>query len=326
MSSVVVDGRAPAADRAGGTHASTSRTHELADVIDPIAVQVGPFQLHWYGIIIACAVLIAAVLGSRVASWLGENPEDGWAMLLWVVVAAVIGARIYHVIHEWESTYSQNLALIPQVWRGGIGIPGGIVGGALAIWLWTRAKGVSTPRWLDIFAPALLLGQAIGRLGNFVNQELYGPPTTLPWGIPIDAAHRVAPWDDVGVYPVDTTVFHPLFAYEGLLNLLGMVVLLVVIRRFGPHLFTGDIALMYIMWYGAVRTGLETFRTDNWVIGGLPTAMWLGIIGFVLAGAWLIIRHRRGIGAPLMRPPTGPSADETDAAAERRAGTEASPG
>jgi phosphatidylglycerol---prolipoprotein diacylglyceryl transferase len=295
-------------------------------VIDPIAVQIGPFQLHWYGIIIATAVLVAAMLGSRVAARLGENPEDGWSMLLWVVVAAVIGARIYHVIHEWDSTYSQNLALIPQVWRGGIGIPGAVVGGALAIWLWTRVHGKNTARWLDIFAPALLLGQAIGRLGNFVNQELYGPPTTLPWGIPIDRDHRVPPWDNVAAYPVDSTFFHPLFAYEGLLNLIGMAVLLVVIRRFGPRLFTGDVALMYVMWYGAVRSALEPFRTDNWVIFGVPTAMLLGIVGFVLAAGWLIIRHRRGLGSPLIRPPAGAEATETDPPAERTPSTEASPG
>jgi phosphatidylglycerol---prolipoprotein diacylglyceryl transferase len=295
-------------------------------VIDPIAVQIGPLQLHWYGIIIASAVLIAALLGSRVAQWLGENPEDGWSMLLWVVVAAVIGARIYHVIHEWDSTYSQDLALIPQVWRGGIGIPGAVAGGALAIWIWTRVRGLNTARWLDIFAPALLLGQAIGRLGNFVNQELYGPPTTLPWGIPIDATHRIPPWDDLAAFPVETTRFVPLFAYEAILNLIGMAVLLFVIRRFGPRLFTGDIALLYIMWYGAVRSGLETFRTNNWVIGGIPTAMWIGIIGFVLAAAWLVIRHRRSIGSPLIRPPSEAADQETDAAAEARPSTEASPG
>ena len=293
-------------------------------MIDPIAVQIGPLQLHWYGIIIASAVLVAALLGSRVATWVGENPEDGWSMLLWVVVLAVIGARIYHVVHEWESTYADNLALIPQVWRGGIGIPGAIAGGALAIFLWTRTRGQNTARWLDIFAPALLLGQAIGRLGNFVNQELYGPPTTLPWGIPIDAAHRVPPWDNLASYPVDATRFHPLFAYEALLNLLGMVVLLLVIRRFGPRLFAGDIALLYIMWYGAVRSGLETYRTDNWVIAGVPTAIWLGVIAFVLSAAWLVIRHRRGWGSPLVRPPT-PS-DDVEPAARDAPATEASTG
>jgi phosphatidylglycerol:prolipoprotein diacylglycerol transferase len=279
-------------------------------VIDPIAFEIGPLQLHWYGIIIASAVLIAAVLGTRVAGWLGENPEDGWSMLLMVVILAVIGARIYHVIHLWEH-YSANPIEIPQIWNGGIGIPGAVAGGALGILLYTRSKGLNTARWLDAGAPALLLGQVIGRLGNFVNQELYGPPTSvcgtdgippcLPFGIPIDAEHRVAPWDAVS-YPVETTSFVPLFAYEMALNLVGMLVILWVIRRFAPRLFAGDAALLYIMWYGGVRTLLEPYRTGNWTILGVPTAMWVGIIGFVLALVWLVYRHRRGWGSPMVRP------------------------
>lgn len=279
-------------------------------MIDPVAFELGPLQLHWYGIIIASAVLIAALLGSRVAAWLGENPEDGWSMLLPVVIFAIVGARIYHVVHLWEH-YSANPLEIPQIWNGGIGIPGAVAGGALAIFLFTRSKGLNTARWLDVFAPALLLGQAIGRLGNFVNQELFGPPVSLcgtegippclPFGVQIDAAHRVGtPWD-VATYPVQTTQFVPLFAYEAILNLVGMVVLLYVIRRFGHRLFAGDVALMYIMWYGAVRTLLEPYRINNWVILGVPTAMWVGIIGFVLAAAWLVVRHRRGGGSPLIR-------------------------
>ena len=255
-------------------------------MIDPVALEIGPFQLHWYGIIIAAAVLIAGLLGARVATWLGENPDDGWSMLLPVVIAGVIGARIYHVIHLWDY-YSANPAVIPQIWNGGIGIPGAIAGGAVGILLFTRSRGINTARWFDIFAPALLLGQVIGRLGNFVNQELYGPPTTLcgtdgippclPFGIPIDAAHRAGtPWD-AATYPVETTSFVPLFAYEMVLNLIGMFVLLWIIRRFAPRLFAGDAALIYIMWYGAVRTLLEPYRTGNWTIIGLPTAMWVGI-------------------------------------------------
>ena len=286
-------------------------------MIDPVAFEIGPLQLHWYGIIIASAVLIAAMLGTRVASWLGEDPEHGWSMLLPVVIFAVLGARIYHVIHLWDY-YSANPIAIPQIWNGGIGIPGAVVGGALAIFLYTRSKGLNTARWLDIFAPALLLGQVIGRLGNFVNQELYGPPTSLcgvdfpvclPFGVQIDAEHRAGtPWDAV-TYPVETTQFVPLFAYEMALNLVGMFVILYVIRRFGHRLFAGDAALMYIMWYGAVRTLLETYRVGNWTILGVPTAMWVGIIGFVLAAAWLIYRHRRGWGSPMIRPADEPAPD-----------------
>jgi phosphatidylglycerol:prolipoprotein diacylglycerol transferase len=280
-------------------------------VIDPIAFEIGPLQLHWYGIIIASAVLIAGLLGTRVASWLGENPDDGWSMLLPVVILAVIGARIYHVIHLWDAFYSENLAAIPQIWNGGIGIPGAVAGGALGILWFTRSKGINTARWLDVFAPALLLGQVIGRLGNFVNQELYGPPTQLcgvdfppclPFGIQIDAAHRAESGFDALTYPVETTSFVPLFAYEMVLNFIGMLVVLWVIRRFGPRLFAGDAALIYIMWYGAVRSLLESYRVNNWTILGLPTAMWVGIIGFVLAGAWLMYRHRRGWGSPMIKP------------------------
>lgn len=283
-------------------------------MIDPIAVQIGPFQLHWYGIIIAAAVLIASLVGTRVARWLNEDPDDGWSMLLIVIVFAVVGARIYHVIHMWDH-YVANPIEIPQIWNGGIGIPGGVAGGALGILVATRRRALNAARWMDIFAPALLLGQVIGRLGNFVNQELYGPPISecgngfppcLPWGIHIDAAHRAGtPWDAV-TYPVETTQFVPMFAYEMVLNLIGMLVLLFIIRRFAPRLFAGDAILMYIMWYGAVRSVLELYRVNNWTILGIPTAIWVGIIGFVLAGAWLIIRHRRGWGSPMIRPESEP--------------------
>jgi len=285
-------------------------------VIDPIAFQIGGLAIHWYGIIIAAAVLVASVVGAHEARRRGEDPDRGWSMLLLVIVLAIVGARIYHVIHEW-AYYSQNLMEIPQVWRGGVGIPGVIAGGAVAIYLYTRAIGLNFARWLDIFAPALLLGQAIGRLGNFVNQELYGPPTNLPWGIPIDAPHRVGEYVNVLVYPVDTTRFHPLFAYEAILNLVGLAVLLWVGRRYAHRLYDGDIFLLYLVWYGAVRSTLEPLRTGNWVIAGVPTAMALGIAAVVLAGGFLVLRHRRGWGTPgaWLRRAEQPPPDDGDRAA-----------
>lgn len=288
-------------------------------MIDPVAFEIGPLQVHWYGIIIAGAVLAGGALGTRVARWLNEDPDDGWSMLLIVILFAVIGARLYHVIHLWDY-YAQNPLLVPQIWNGGLGIPGGVAGGALGIFVYTRARGLSTARWMDIFAPALLLGQAIGRLGNFVNQELYGPPISecgngtfppcLPWGIPIDADHRAGtPWDAVA-FPPETTAFVPLFAYEAVLNLIGMAIILFVIRRFAPRLFAGDAVLMYLIWYGSVRTLLETYRVGNWHIIGIPTAMWVGILAVVLSAAWLWYRHRRGWGAPMIRPDDEAAPDE----------------
>ena len=303
-------------------------------MIDPVAFQIGPLSVHWYGLIIAAAVLIGGLVGTRVAVWLNEDPEDGWSMLLLVIVLAVVGARIYHVIHQWEY-YIADPALIPQIWNGGIGIPGGVAGGALGIFLYTRAKRLHTARWLDVFAPSLLMGQVIGRLGNFVNQELYGPPTSLcgsefppclPWGVQIAAENRAGtPWDALS-YPVETTTFVPLFAYEMALNLFGMLAILFVMRRFGHRLFAGDAALMYIIWYGLVRTALETYRVNNWEILGVPTAMWVGLIGAALAAAWLWYRHRRGWGSPMIRPATEPEADPDAEAPAAEPHAEASPG
>ena len=165
-------------------------------------------------------------------------------------------------------------------------------------------KGLPTGRWLDIFAMALPLGQAIGRLGNFANQELYGPPTTLPWGIPIDAAHRIGEWTNLNLFPEATTRFHPLFAYEAIASLITLGAMLWISRRFAHWLYDGDLVLIYLMCYGVVRSALETFRVENWLILGIPTATWLGIGGFVLAGGFLVLRHVRGWGTPgaWMRP------------------------
>jgi phosphatidylglycerol:prolipoprotein diacylglycerol transferase len=266
-------------------------------VIDPVAVHLGPFSIHWYGIIIATAILLAAWLGTAEAKRRGEDPEVGWSLLLWVIAGGVIGARIYHVVHQWNF-YSANPALIPQVWNGGLGIPGAVAGGALALWVATRWRGLPTGRWLDIFVIAVPLGQAVGRLGNFVNQELYGPPTTLPWGIPIDAAHRIGDWTNLNLFPVASTRFHPLFAYEAIASLLTLGAMLWISRRFARWLYDGDLLLIFIMFYGVVRSYLETFRVQNWVIVGIPTATWLGIAGFVLAGGFLWLRHARGWGTP----------------------------
>ena len=305
--------------------------------IDPIAFRIplpfGDIAVHWYGIIIASAVMLGAVVGTLEARRRREDPEQGWSMLLLVIITAVIGARVYHVIHEWDF-YSQNLERIPQIWTGGIGIPGAVMGGAVGIWWFTRGAKLNTARWLDIFAPALLLGQAVGRLGNFVNQELYGPPVQLcgeqgylpclPFGIQIDAAHRAGtPWDAIS-FPVDTTQFVPMFAYEAILNLIGMAVLLFVARRFARSLFDGDIALMYIVWYGAVRSLLEGYRVDNWYIGPLPTAVWIGIAGVILAGGFLILRHAKGWGTPGAWMDRSDEADEPDPSPEHAA--EPSPG
>jgi len=265
--------------------------------IDPIAIRIGPISIHWYGILFAVAAVVAAWLATREARRRGEDPERVWTMLLVAAVGGIIGSRIYHVIHQWEF-YSANPALIPQVWNGGLGIPGGVAGGLIVLFAYTRINRLNFLRWIDIGAPAMLLAQAIGRIGNFVNQELFGPPTDLPWGIPIDQDHRVPPWTNLDQYPIDSTFFHPLFAYEAFLNLVGMGVLLWVGRRFARRLYDGDVAMLYFVWYGSVRTILETFRTGNWLVGGIPVAILIGVGAAVFGAAVIIIRHARGWGTP----------------------------
>ncbi|HEY7451059.1 MAG TPA: prolipoprotein diacylglyceryl transferase [Candidatus Limnocylindria bacterium] len=265
--------------------------------VDPVAFRIGPISIHWYGIIFAIAAVAAAFVATREARRRGEDADRVWTMLLVAAIGGIIGSRLYHVIHEWD-LYSQRPELIPQVWLGGLGIPGGVAGGLIALAAYTRIQGLKFWRWIDIAAPAMLLAQAIGRWGNFVNQELYGPPTSLPWGIPIDGDHRVPPWTDLDQYPVGSTFFHPLFLYESLLNLLGMFVLLFIGRRYARRLYDGDIAMMYFIWYGTVRTVLEGFRTGNWLVGGVPTAVLIGITVAVVGAVVIIVRHAKGWGVP----------------------------
>ena len=265
--------------------------------INPIAFQIGPISIHWYGVLYAVAAVAAAWLAMREARRRGENADLVWSGLLVAAIGGIIGSRLYHVIHQWDF-YSQNPALIPQVWNGGLGIPGGVAGGMIALYLYTRYSHLKFWRWIDIAAPAMLLAQAIGRFGNFVNQELYGPPTTLPWGIPIDADHRVPPWTNLDQYPVDSTFFHPLFLYESILNLIGVAVLLFIARRYARRLYDGDIGMMYFIWYGSVRSVLETFRTGNWMIGGIPVAILIGVGVAVTGFVVIAVRHANGWGVP----------------------------
>ena len=172
-----------------------------------------------------------------------------------------------------------------------------VLGGLIAVAIYARRRRLPFARYIDYAAPALLIGQAIGRWGNFVNQELYGPPTDLPWGLSIDAAHRTYEYVDLTRYPLDITRFHPLFLYESTLNVLGFVVLVVASRRLKGRLKAGDLFLAYMIWYGLVRIFVESFRFDAWTsLGGIPTATLISIVLAIGALGALIVRHRPGAG------------------------------
>jgi len=265
---------------------------------------IGPLPVRFYGIIIVTAALIGGFIATREARRLGENTEHIWDALIFVVVAGILGARLYHVLST-PAGCSENVPMCGWpwyrnhpldalfIWNGGLGIFGAILGGLIVVLLYVRHYKLSLARYLDIAAPALLMAQAIGRWGNFANQELYGPPTNLPWGISIDELHRYGDFRDFTRYPLDTTRFHPLFLYESLINVIGFVFLVLVARKW-RRVREGDLILIYMIWYGVNRMLVESLRPDAWTLaGGLPTAQLISI-GLVIVGAGVLIaRHVR---------------------------------
>lgn len=258
---------------------------------DPVAFRIGPVPVNWYGIAYAVGLTAAYILLTRLARRAGRNPELVGNGILVVAVAALIGGRLYHVIDQWE-LYRGNLAAIILPPYSGLGVYGGIATGTLAAWLYARATREPFWTWADIVAPALFLMQAIGRWGNFFNQELYGPPTTLPWGIPIDCAHRI---DDYACaqLPEATTRFHPLFLYESLSGLLGTVFLVYLFIRYRDRLAPGSLLFIFFIWYGAVRFVLENLRENNWIVLGVPTAQIVSVV-FILVGILGLLWRNRG--------------------------------
>jgi phosphatidylglycerol:prolipoprotein diacylglycerol transferase len=271
---------------------------------DPIAFTLGPIPIYWYGICYALGLTAVYLVLVREARRRGEDTELIGNGLLIVAVAALIGGRLYHVIDQWADYSTDPIRAILPVARqpdgsyafsgfSGLGVPGGIVTGAIAGWYLTRRWKVDFWTWADIVAPALFIMQAVGRLGNFFNQELYGPPTTLPWGIAIDCEHRVAAYP-CETFPLATTHFHPLFLYETVSGLVGAAVLLWLARRASSRLVPGDLLWIFLIWYGLTRFVLEFMRTGNWTFFGIPTAQIMSA-AFVVAGlAMLWYRHGRG--------------------------------
>jgi phosphatidylglycerol:prolipoprotein diacylglycerol transferase len=292
---------------------------------DPILFQAGPFVVRWYGLLIVIGALAAAYIGTIEAKRKTEDPDHVWNILIWCLVLGIIGARIYHVFSSppgasrgfryyfIEQPFT-DLTLfgvaIPfpsalLIWEGGIGIFGAILGGILAILIYTHRHKLNLWRWLDIAAPGMLLAQSIGRWGNFFNQELYGPPTDLPWGITItNASQRIPPFDDLTAYPLDTT-FHPVFLYESLWNLVGFILLIWIGRKYANKLLDGDILSLYLIWYPLGRILIEFLRPDAWTIFGVPTAQVVGTI-IILIGLGLFY-YRRQRPELATRPETHPT-------------------
>jgi phosphatidylglycerol---prolipoprotein diacylglyceryl transferase len=257
---------------------------------DPVALHVGPFPVRWYGIGYAVGLAAAYAVMTRQARRTGLDARVVERGIVLVVVAAVIGARAYHVIDQWDRYARDPLAIVLPPYTG-LGVLGGIVTGTITLAVLIRVWRQSFWRWADVVALGAFTMQAIARWGNYFNQELYGPPTGLPWGVAIECRYRTPQWP-CARYPDSTTAFQPLFLYESLSAVLGVVALLWISRRLGSRLRPGDLFLGWLIWYSVVRFALESTRTGNWTLGGVPTAM---IVSAVLAAgalAVLVWRHR----------------------------------
>jgi phosphatidylglycerol:prolipoprotein diacylglycerol transferase len=258
---------------------------------DPIAFTIGPLSIGWYGLGYAIGLAAVYVLLVWLAKRAGEDEDVAGNGIIIVAIAALIGGRLYHVIDQWQLYADDPISIILPPYSG-LGVYGGIVTGTLAAWWYTRRRGVSFARWADIVAPTLFVMQAIGRWGNYFNQELYGPPTTLPWGIPIDCAHRLAVYA-CAIEP-ETTRFHPLFLYESISGVLGALFLIFLGFRARKSLRPGDLLLIFFIWYGLTRFLLETLREGNWLFFGVPVAQIVSLV-FVAVGVFgLLRRHRPG--------------------------------
>ena len=267
----------------------------------PILFELGPITVRWYGLLIASAVLLGVTLSQSLAKRRGVDPELIGDLIIWLVLAAIPSARLYYVLFQWQD-YVQRPAEILAIWHGGIAIHGAILGGIGATLIFARLKKISFWQLADFVAPSLILGQAIGRWGNFFNSEAFGRPTDLPWKLFIPSNQRPPGLANVAYY-------HPTFLYESLWNL-GVFTLLMVLFVYGLQgklrLKLGTLFLVYWAAYSAGRFWIEGLRMDSLMLGPLRIAQVISLAGIVVGVAGLVWLY--GLGRTLPDVVSGPQA------------------
>jgi phosphatidylglycerol:prolipoprotein diacylglycerol transferase len=237
-----------------------------------IAFSLGPLTIRWYGILVALAFAVGSYLAYREVRRLKLDVDELMNMLIVIIPSSIIGARLYYVVMRWEF-YGQNPAYILRIWEGGLAVHGGIIAAVLAVFLYCRRRKHQLLVWLDLLMPSLAIGQAIGRWGNFFNQEAYGYETSLPWAMYIDGAYR-----------------HPTFLYESLWNVLIFALLFILSRR--RHQ-SGALFALYLIAYSVGRFFIEMLRTDSLMIGPLRAAMVISVLGLLAGLATLYFIRRQ---------------------------------
>jgi len=257
-------------------------------------ISLGPVLLRWNGLLIMLGFALGGILAAHETKRRGFDPEILLDLALPLLIWGTIGARLWHVFTPPLSSVELGLTTdhylthpldLFAIWIGGFGFPGALIAGAIGLFFFCRKYGLSFGEWADILAPSLALGQVLGRIGNLINQELYGLPTELPWKILISPEHRLAGYEAVEFY-------HPLFAYESILSLFILLFLIWISRRFAGHLKTGDLFLVYLFTYGIIRSSLEFLRLDVALISGVNVNQAVMAAVVLVSGVVLRLRSR----------------------------------
>ncbi|WP_241152385.1 prolipoprotein diacylglyceryl transferase [Vaginisenegalia massiliensis] len=255
-------------------------------VIDPVAFELGPFSVRWYGIIIGCGILIAYKMFSQQVKEHGLDLEWATDVMFWSILLGFVGARLYYVLFRWDY-YQAHPDQIIQVWQGGLAIYGGVLVGGLTAYLLTKRAQISARLMGDMAAPALMVAQAIGRWGNFVNQEAHGGPIQrsllAAWHLPEFVIEQMK---------IEGVYYHPTFLYESSWNIMGLILLFICRSKFKGYK-QGDTMAFYLIWYGIGRAIIEGLRTDSLYWGPIRVSQGLSIVLVGIGFTLMIVNHRR---------------------------------
>ncbi len=265
--------------------------------IDPIAFTIplgNGFDIYWYGIIVTAGILAGVWWASREIERRGQSVDDLLNAAILVIFSGYLFARLTYVFLDMVGggAYTSLLDII-NIRAGGVNILGGFIGAAIVGTIYVKWRKLRFWHYADVAGPALLLAQAIGRWGNFINQELYGPPTTLPWGLLIAAEHRIAPYNNLVLYPAETR-FHPTFLYESITLFIGFFLLAWLNKRYRDIWSPGTLFGIFLIWWGGNRAWIELFRPDQTTVGStVITYSMLAAIGLALVGVYIVLARNQ---------------------------------
>ncbi|WP_431804236.1 prolipoprotein diacylglyceryl transferase [Halobacillus andaensis] len=259
--------------------------------LDRVLLQLGPLSIYWYGVIIATGAFLGLLIATRETERLGLKKDYMVDIVVYAIPIAILSARLYYVIFEWDRYVGEPWWKVFAIWEGGIAIHGALIGSFLTAYFYTKIKGLSFWMIADIAAPSIILGQAIGRWGNFMNQEAHGGPVSEAF---YNNYMQYLPDFINQQMCIEGTVYHPTFLYESLWNILGFALLLVLRHRFNPR--RGEVFLSYVIWYSIGRFYVEGLRTDSlYLFSEIRTAQFISILLIVAAIVLIVYRRKAGL-------------------------------